>query len=178
MIVEGGRPLKSYDASTQLSPGLASAAWLEPAGDYSWLFPRFSLSCDKEKQSYKPASARQYVTIQVRGVKKVEDELGGELPVTYFMTSAKGWRFLDPAGPVQDWIFDCAVNCAPGFLFRELWERPSAPGESDENLLGWEFVLRAGEEEVLLPWVRDFAAVLESASGGVHTLHYKLIYHD
>lgn len=178
MTIEGGRPFKSYEASTQLSTGLASAAWLEPAGDYSLLFPRFSLSCDKEKQSYKPTSARQYVTIQVRGVKKVDESFYGELDFWRYSTSATGWRIIDPQGPLVDWQVDCGVNCEPGWLYRELWERPSATGETDVTLVGWEFVLLAGEEEFLLRNVREFASVLSDATGGVNTLHYKVIYHD
>ena len=121
--------------------------------------------------------AGKYVTIQVRGVKKVEENKNGAT-FTRFLTSATGWRIMDPVGPVQDWQLDCGINCAPGWLYRELWERPSGDTVTEEANIGWEFVLRAGEEENLLWGVREFATQLENATGGVNTLHYKLIYHD
>lgn len=119
----------------------------------------------------------KYVTIQIRGVKK-EEYNNGELRYSCFRTSASGWRIIDPQGPLADWEFDCGATCAPGWLFRELWERPSAGGETEVAMVGWEFVLRAGEEEFLLRNVLDFAGALAGATDGVNTLHYKLIYHD
>lgn len=122
-------------------------------------------------------TAGKYVTVQVRGVKKVNESSSG-IRFTRFLTSASGWAILDPQGFLQDLQMDCGGYCAPGWLFRALWERPSALGETAEANVGWEFVLRAGEEVVVLSAVRAYAASLEAATEGVNTLHVKLIYHD
>lgn len=122
--------------------------------------------------------AGKYVTVQLRGVKKVKDAIAGVTTVQRLVTSASGWAIIEPFGAVSDMRSDCSQRCAAGWLYRELWEHPSASGETAEANVGWEFVLRAGEEEVLLPSVRAFAAALEGASNGVNTLHVKLIYHD
>ncbi len=124
------------------------------------------------------APSGKYVTVQVLGVKKVVETLQGGTPFTHFETSATGWQNIDPQGPLADWLFDCNVQCAPGWLYRELHERPTATGEANVALVGWEFVLRAGEEDFLLAHARAFARVLEEATEGVNSLHIKLIYHD
>lgn len=126
-----------------------------------------------------PKGDAKYVTVQVRGVKKVEHTWNGGInKTTKFLTSASGWRILDPLGVVANWQTDCAVNCSPGWLFRELWERPSASDETEVAMVGWEFVLRAGEEEFLVRNALDFANALYQATGGFNTLHVKKIYHD
>lgn len=120
----------------------------------------------------------QYVTIQVRGVKKVDKPVYGQIKCERYCTTTSGWSIIDPQGPVADWMVDCGVLCTPGWLYRELWEHPSGDDVKEEAMVGWEFVLLAGEEDILLRNVRDMASVLSEITGGVNTLHYKLIYHD